>query len=46
MQQYLITVWEDGQKYSYLMGTTDIKAYKKTLNELYNRYTVEERGIL
>lgn len=44
MQQYLITVWEDGHKYSYLMGTTDIKAYKKTLKDLYNRYTVVDTG--
>ena len=46
MQQYLITVWEDGRKWSYLMGSTNIEAYKKHLKEKHNRILVEERGIL
>ena len=44
MQQYLITVWDDGKKYSYVMGTTNIADYKKTLNKQYNRYTVVTRS--
>lgn len=43
MKQYLITVWEDGGKYSYLMGTTDIEDYKKTLKRNYDRFTVAPR---
>lgn len=43
MNQYLITVWSVDGKYSYLMGTTDIEGYKKTLREMYDRFTVEER---
>jgi hypothetical protein len=46
MQQYLITVWEDGGKYSYVMGTNNIDSVKKDLNKRYNRYTVVARGTL
>ena len=46
MQQYLITVWEDGKQWSYLMGTNNIAAVKKDLNKQYNRYTVVARGTL
>ena len=46
MQQYLITVWEGGKKWSYLMSSTNIDAYKKDLNKQYNRYTVVTRGEL
>jgi hypothetical protein len=46
MNQYLITVWSIDGKYSYLMGSTDIESYKKTLRDMYDRFTVEERPSL
>lgn len=46
MKQYLITVWEDGGKYSYLMGTTNIEDYKNTLKKQYDRFTVTPRADL
>jgi len=42
-KQYLITVWSVDGKYSYLMGTNSIDSYKKTLRDMYDRFTVEER---
>ena len=41
MKEYLITVWDDGSKYSYRMGTNNIKDYEKQLKKDHDRFVVQ-----
>lgn len=42
MKDYRVTIWAGSKKYCYVMGCTDIAAYKKKLNALHDRFTIEE----
>lgn len=45
MQEYLITIWENGHRWSEVVGTTDIKDLMKLYKAQYNRVQVTEIGV-
>jgi hypothetical protein len=40
MNDYLVTVWHDGEKYCYVMGCTDPEKVREEYKETYDRFTM------
>ena len=43
MQAYLITIWDQGRKWSQLVHATHSEDLKKQYRSLYNRVTIEPK---
>jgi len=42
MKQYRIQYWEDGGKYTTVIGTNNYESLRNSLKKRYNRFTIEE----
>jgi hypothetical protein len=42
MKQYIVNYWEDGNKYSMVIGSTSYDGLRDMLKSSYDRFTMEE----
>jgi hypothetical protein len=42
MKEYIVNYWDDGGKYTMVVGSTSLQALRDMCKQQWNRFTVEE----